>query len=480
MSLASTAARGAAASLSSQFIKFLVNLLSISVLARLLSPGDYGTVAMVTAITSVAFILSDFGLSMASIQSQTITRPQKTNLFWLNAALGVVLSAIVFICAVPISVLYGNADLVQVTQVISILFLLSSLTAQFRAEATSKLKFNAMAIVDVASPAVAFVVALFIALGGYGYWALVLQQVVQVFVQLVLLVVIARWWPGLPRRHQQMKSLLSFGVNSVGVQLVNYVSNNIDSVLIGRFSGSEALGFYSRAYQLFRLPLQQLAAPTTRVAFPILSRLNGTPEYDRYIQRAQLVLTYVLGGVFFAAAGAAAPLIEIALGPGWDQTKLLFAILCVGGVFQSLGYVYYWLFLSKAMTGLQLRYALISRSIMVGLVACGVIWGPVGVATGMSTGLFLNWLILTIFAVPKTGVAVKPLVLAAVRPMLLFVGMLIFASPVIYLSSAWPAWGSLGAIAAAMAVYLGIAFLVSRAVRRDVFSIVEVVRKIRR
>ncbi len=167
-------------------------------------------------------------------------------------------------------------------------------------------------------------------------------------------------------------------LNNLGAQLVSYVSNNVDSVLIGRFWGVEQLGLYSRAYQLYRLPLQQLAAPMTRVAFPILSKIRDDETFQRYVRQAQLLQTYIIGGVFFAAIALSSALIEITLGSGWNQTKGLFAILAVGGIFQTLGYVYYWVFLAKALTGMQLRFALVSRGLMVVLMVIGVAWGRTG------------------------------------------------------------------------------------------------------
>lgn len=481
MSLGGIAARGAAASLGAQGIKFLIQMIAIVILARLLVPEDYGLVAMVSAIVGVAVLLSDFGLSMASIQAQDISRQQKTNLFWLNLAIGIVLSAGIYLLAGPISALYGDPRLVQITQVLSITFLLSAATTQFRAESSRRLRFKAMALADVTSQAVSFGASIVLALVGFGYWALVAQQVLFAAMQLLMLGIAARWFPGLPRRGVPMRELVTFGINTSGVQFLNYVSSNVDTVLIGRFNGPDMLGLYNRAYQFFRLPLQQLAAPMTRVAFPILSKLNGKPEYDAYIQRAQLLLTYVLGGMFFIAVGISAPLIDLLLGDGWDLAKGIFAILSIGGVFQAMGYVYYWVFLSRAMTGIQLRFQLISRTIMIALMCVGVIWGPYGVAAGSSLGLIINWIILSVFALPRTGVAVGPLIRAAMRPIGLYAAMLAISSPVILLT---PAWNNpvleLLAIGGTMLVVLGVAYLVFSPIRRDARLILRAVGKLRK
>ncbi len=479
-SLAGAAARGAAHTLLAQFLRFAIQFGALMILARLLTPADYGTVALVTAITGLALLLADFGLSSAAIQAREITHQQKSNLFWLNTVVGVLVSIVVFFAAYPISWFYGRPELVQVAQALSVVFLLYAVTAQFRAEASKALRFKAMAIADVSAQLLSFAAAIVAAIFGATYWALVLQQVLSAFLLLIFLWVASRWTPTWPSRNSSIRSFISFGVNNLGVQLVTYASNNIDSVLIGRFWGVEQLGLYSRAYQLYRLPLQQLAAPMTRVAFPVLSKIEDDATFQRYVRQAQLLQTYVIGGVFFAATALCSPLVEIVLGPEWDETKSLFAILAIGGVFQTLGYVYYWVFLSKALTGMQLRYTLLSRSLMIALMFAGVPWGAIGVAIGMTIGLLLNWAILTFRAMPRAGLAPRPMVVAAARPVALYTVMLLITAPVIWLTWDLAPWWQVLAILPTMSAVLLVAYLTVPAIRVDVADVLRMAKRGRR
>lgn len=481
MSLSSVAARGAASTLVAQWLKFLINLATIMILSRLLTASDFGLVAMVTAISGIGLLLADFGLSMASIQNQQVTQHQKSNLFWINSLLGITLALVLWLASEPLASFYGREEVAGIAKAISLIFIFNAVTAQFRAEVTRKLKFRSMAIIDVLSQAVAFVLAVSAVYAGLGYWALVIQQVGMSFFILVALASVGNWVPSLPRRRAGVRNMVSFGANNLGVQLVNYTSNNVDSVLIGQNVGAESLGVYSRAHQLFMMPLQQLAAPATRVAFPILSKINGTPRYDLYIERAQVVLTYVLGGVFFSAAVLANPIIEIVLGPDWDDAKLVFYILAIGGVFQAMGYVYYWIFLSKALMGLQLRFSLISRILMILYMVIGVYWGMFGVAVGLALGLIGNWLILTVFAIPRTGVAVRPLVRSASRPLALYFVMLLVSAPAIVWTWEWSSsLATLGVLLSVIVVYLAIAFALIKPARRDLMLIVDVAKRMRK
>jgi O-antigen/teichoic acid export membrane protein len=481
VSLAGAASRGAAVTLVSQWIRLVVQLSGLAILARLLSQSDYGLISMVLAVVGVATILGDFGLSMASIQAKTLSPQQRSNLFWINFVLGVVLGGVVFASSWPLAAFYGHPELIQVTQLFSLMFVINATTAQFRAEVSRHLRFKWMAAADIVGQVGGLAVALYIALNGGGYWALVFQQLVAVFLVLVVLVFCSGWFPGLPSRRAPMRDLLSFGVNTTSVQVLDYASTNVHSVLLGRFSGSAALGEYDRAYQLFKLPMQQLAAPLTRVVFPVLSRIDDDDQYNRYLQRAQLVMAYVLGGAFALAVALSGPLIEIILGEGWDASKGIFAILAIGGIFHSLGYVYNWIFLSKGMTGLQLRFTVITRTVMVVLIVIGLAWGIYGVAWGSAAGMFADWLLMTIFAVPRTGVKMGALLRTTIRPMAMYTVIVALVLPLsITLDSEMGAFPLLALLCLAITVIAGLWMVCLRSARCDLVLILEVARMTRR
>jgi O-antigen/teichoic acid export membrane protein len=480
VSLADAAARGASLTVAGQWIRFAVQLLALAALGRLLTPDDFGLIAMVLALVGVATLLSDFGLSMASVQSQHITQAQRSNLFWLNAALGLLIAGVVFALARPLADFYDRRELVDVCRVLALTILLGACAAQFKAETTRRLRFGWLVGAEVAAQVAASAAAIVVAVRGGGYWALVVQQLVAAAVALVVLVAASSWRPDRPRRSDGMRPLLGFGVNTLGVQVLNYASSNAGSVLIGRFWGADALGAYDRAYQIFRLPLTQVAAPMTRVALPILARVQSSSDFDRYVQRAQLLLAYGMGGAFLVAASLADPVIEGILGPGWDQSKLIFRVLAVGGTFQALGFVYHWIFLAKALTRLQLRYTVVTRTLMIALMAVGVGFGPVGVAVGSSAGLVLNWLVLTLLAAPRTGVAVRPLVEQAGRPLAVGAGLLAVSLPVTALVATLSVPLQLLVLIGTDAGYLALVLAAVPAVRADLALIWSTVRRIRR
>lgn len=422
MSDAHHASRGLKLTLSGQAAKFVLQLASTVVLARLLTPADFGLFAMVVALTGFAVLVADFGLSSAAVQASELSRQQKTNLFWINSVVGAVLFGTFWLLAEPIASFYSEPELTAIVRVLAFNFIVLGATAQFTANLTRELQFGRLIVADLSSQAIGFGSALTVALIGGGYWALVAQHLVSGAVLLLVSGAAVRWFPGLPRRAP-MRNLLRFASHSLGVQALAYVSANIDSVVLGRVAGATQLGFYDRAYQLFKVPIQQIAGPLTRVALPILSRQQSDRALmSRYVVVAQAGIAYLLGAVFSLGAALATPVVLIVLGSQWLQSAGLFAILATGGLFQALGYVYYWAFLARGLSALQLRYSVLTRTLMIALIVVGaVMGGATGVAIAVSAGLALNWLILSIFPMRQSGLDTRSIVTVGLRAMALHI-----------------------------------------------------------
>ncbi len=410
------AARGAAYTVGAQLTRIALQLASVVILARLLTPTDYGLVAMVMAIAGVAEIFRDFGLSSAAVQAPTLSRRQRDNLFWINSGIGVVLAGAVFAGAGLIAAVYGKPELVPLTQVICVVFILNGLATQYRAQLNRALRFRALAACDVLATATGLITAVVLAILGAGYWALAAQLLAQAGALLLLLVAFSRWWPGMPTRHEPMAGLLRFGWNLVATQLVNYVGNNTDAFVIGTKLGAASLGIYNRGFQLVFNPVNQLRAPVSSVAIPVLSRLQA--ERDRYydfVCRGQVALGYTLVAGLGVMVSAAQPLTSILLGPQWTAVAPVIALLSVAAVFQTLAMVGYWVYVSLGLTATLFRYSLISVAMKMTLVVIGSQWGVTGVAAGFALSSTLAWPISLWWLARTTAVPVARLVWGVVR-----------------------------------------------------------------
>ncbi|HEY3925027.1 MAG TPA: lipopolysaccharide biosynthesis protein [Acidothermaceae bacterium] len=392
--LGNAAARGTGITLAMQGVRFVLQFCSLVVLARLLTPSDFGIVAMVTAIVGIADILRDFGLSSAAIQAKTLNNAERSNLFWVNVGIGCVGAFVILLCTPLISRLYGEHKLAPIIFSLAWVLIISGVNTQFNAELSRSLRFKALAFADIGAQALGVAAAITVAALGGGYWAIVVQQIVVAVMTLTFNMAVCHWRPGLPRRSVSITRFFRFGGGVFGTQMINYATKNVDNIAIGAYWGAGPLGLYSRAYQLLMTPLAQINAPLTRVALPVLSRVQEDDVvYARYLKKAQLVGCYLTATVFAMCAALAHPLVAVLFGHKWLGVAPIFALLSIGGVFRSISQISYWIFLSRGKTGQQFKQYLVTRPFMIGIILAGLPWGPKGVAIGASIAYFLDWAI---------------------------------------------------------------------------------------
>jgi len=462
--------------LGGQGARMVIQTGAVMILARLLDPEDYGLLAMVVVIVGVGEIFRDFGLSSAAIQAPELSRAQRDNLFWINTAIGLTLAGLLFLAAGLVAAVYDRPELTDVSRALAGTFALNGLATQYRADMVRRLRFGQLAIAETAAPAVALLVAILVATSGGGYWALVAQTLTQAGIILVVLVISARWLPRLPRRAP-MRGLLRFGGHLLGSQLIGYASNNVDTLLIGLRFGAGPLGFYNRAFHLLMAPLNQLRAPSTTVALPVLSRLQDDPvRYGAFLLRGQLILGYSLVAGLGVVVAAAEPVTAIFLGAKWITVVPILRLLAVAGIFQTLAYVGYWVYLSRSLTADLMRYTLLTASIRVACIAVGSVWGVVGVAAGYAVAPALAWPLSIWWLSRRTDIPARALVQGALR----ILGALVFsagASAVLVGALVdQPEFVRLVAAVAATIAGYGLAAAAVPAVRRDLAGVVEVAR----
>lgn len=388
------AARGAAATMAGQVVRFAVQIATVVLLARLLSPEDYGVMALAMVVVGMAEVIRDFGLSSAAIQAKTLSTDQRDNLFWVNVAIGVGLAGVVLVLAGPLGELYAQADVAPITRVMAVVFVINGAATQYRAGLSRSLRFKAVAISDTAAAVLALAVALVVAVAGGGYWALVVQQIVQAAVALGLLVAAGRWLPGLPHRHIEMRRLLTFGANQMFAQMLNYFSRNVDTLIVGIRAGAGELGYYSRAYSLVRVPTSQLVNPASSVAVPVLSRLqDDRRRFDSYLVRGQTFLVTAMALSMGFLAALAGPLVDVLLGTQWAPAVPYLVLLAIGGIFQVASVSAHWALVARGHSASLFHLTLITRVLMIALIALGAIWGTIGVAVAVAVSGLLTWLI---------------------------------------------------------------------------------------
>jgi PST family polysaccharide transporter len=287
----------------------------------------------------------------------------------------------------------------------------------------------------------------------------------------VINVIQARWLPRLPHRRTSIRRFLRFSGGLLGTQTISYVTKNIDDFAIGVVSGPAVLGIYNRAYQLLMAPLNRLNAPLTRVALPVLSRVQDEPQtLDRYVARLQLVGCYGTAVTFAVAAGVAHPLVQLLFGHKWSAVAPIFAVLAIGGVFRAISQLAYWMYLAKGLSGKQLKQYLVTRPLMILLILAGLPWGGIGVAVGHTVAYFMYWVASLWHAGRSTKIAVRPLFGTAIRAVLcLALPCGLAANFGTFIIQRGPPVEQLAMGLAFTAVYLLVIACLNRTVRADMF-----------
>lgn len=453
---AGSRARGATVLLSTQWLRYVLQIANIVLLARLIGPADFGVVSLGLAIVGIASVLGDFGLSLAALREKTLTQQQKSNLLWINTAIGAGLAALVAAAAVPIAQAFGDDRLIAVVLIAAPAYLFRAAAVQFQVELNREERFRRLAASELGGDAVGVVSAVILALLGWGYVALALQGAIAAAVSLAWACRAAGWRPSRPRRAP-MRRLLTFGVSTLGAHAAHYVTTNVDTIAMGAWYSSATVGLYSRAYQLVMLPLQQVAAPLTRVVLPRLAEVaDDLVALNDALVRAQRLVSHALLAVTGLLVVCGAPLIEVVLGAAWVPAMQYLPVLAAGTVFQTIAYAYYWGFAALGRSGTLFLSEIVGRIPMVALILLWAPLSPVGVAWGVVAGQVLIWASGTFVFAPRAGLRVPELIQTAIVPLMvsgvatagawgLDVAVLTELPPIVRLFAACAAWFALAA-----------------------------------
>jgi O-antigen/teichoic acid export membrane protein len=420
--------RGGAATLGSQAAQFLTNSVATVVLARMLTPADFGLVAMVAAVTQLAQGFADLGLSEATIQREEISLEQVSTLFWVNAAIGLALMLVTAGLAPVLSRFYREPRLTNITLVMSLTFLICGLRVQHDALLKRQMRFTSLAVRDITSCAVAAPVAIAMAWRGAGYWAIVTLPLTFNLIQVALSWVMVRWMPGPPRRDAEVRSLIAFGGKVAASYLAYNLIRSADNVLVGRYWGAGPLGLYSRAYNLVLLPVRQLSAPLGNVLVPAFSRLQDDAErFARYYLRAANLIIWIGAPMFGYLFVTAEPTIVLVLGSRWREAAPVFQILAISALGQLLVGMTMWLLVSRGESERLLKLNLIISPIIVGSFVVGLPFGIKGVALAGSLALIAIFPWMLKFTFRGTHLTLRHLGRAIVCPVALSLASVLLA-----------------------------------------------------
>lgn len=348
---------------------FVVSL----ILARLLSPEDFGILGMATAFSGLIDAFVDFGFGNAIIQKEKITNKQISTVFYINLFMGIVFTLIMFSASSLIAIFFNEPILDSIVKAMSISFIVKSLETVPRALFKKKLDFKTPFKIQMISVIISGVIGIILAFWGYGVWALALSQISGWVISTLLIWIYSNWFPILYFKLSEVRDLWNFGYKYSISMFIDSVFIKLDTIVIGKLFSANILGLFYRAQSLNRLVAQYSFNSFSGVLFPSLSKLqhNITMLSSAVMRLIQIVCfsTFMLSGLMYVCASE---VIQILYGSKWVDSVDFFRILALFSLVNTLPNVLVTPLLSIGKSGLNLKIEIIKKIIFVLAIPLGI------------------------------------------------------------------------------------------------------------
>lgn len=353
-------------------VTFVVSI----VLARLLSPDDYGLIGIITIFTSVCTSLINAGFSTALIRKKDATDDDYCTAFICNLGISLVLYALIFVCAPLIADFFGRKELVALTRISSLGMIIGALAIVQQTRLTKRIDFKSQTKITVVASIVSGVVGIVMAILGFGVWSLVTQQLTSHILRTLLLWVVNKWIPRLIFSNENFTDLFGFGWKMMVSSVLDTVWKELYQVVVGKFYSPATLGQYTRSGQFSKLFSQNLTSVIQRVTYPVLSHIQEDKErmvaaYRKIIKSTMFVTAI---SMFFLGA-ISEPLLYCLIGPKWHEAAIYLPLICISGSTYPLHAINLNMLQVQGRSDLFLGLEVIKKIIALGPLAIGALVG---------------------------------------------------------------------------------------------------------
>ena len=394
-----------------------IGLVTRTILARLLGPAEFGVVSMALLVSSSVVVLRDFGLTSALIQREDIQPQHATAAFWFSTVVSLGLAGLVILSAPPVAAFFGQPLLTPILRILAPSFVLSAMASVHIAMLQRSLGFRLLAIGQLSAEVSYGLVAILLALSGYGVWALVVGILVREMVRCLVFWQACRWRPTVRFHRHSLLDLWDFGGSMFATKITLFVRQSFDQAVIGKLLGATEFGVYIVAFNLAMLPRVRILPVFNRVMFPSLSRVQDNMErmHQLYLKMLELV-AWVLLPMSIGAIVVARDLVLLVYGEKWLAMVLPFQVMCLGAAISPLAVTISNLLLANGHSRAEFRLTMVTTAAFVVLVLVGVRWGVVGVSVAVVAEL-LFFLAIKVLAVKRIlGLSVQDYFGAWARP----------------------------------------------------------------
>lgn len=388
--LRSPVLRGLAWKGTSQLFLQASRLVVAVILARMLSPEDYGLAAMALVLASLVVVFSDVALGAALVQRTSLSEADRSTAFWTSVAVGAVCTVLGVALSGVFAGFYGDPAVQPLFAVLSLSFVITSLATTHEALLVREMNFRGLELRMMIATAAGAATGVYLAAAGYGAWAIIGQQLAIAGVSTVLLWLFSPWKPSFRFSRASLQCLGGFSGNVFVHRLLYYLHRNVDNLLIGRFLGAAALGVYGFAYNVMLVPFSRIAGPLTEVLFPAFSRMqDDRPRMTAiWVRAVRLVASFSVPALVGLVV-VAPDFVQVVLGDKWEKTTILIQILAWVGLLQSLQTLNPQILQALDRTTTLLRYTIVFFVFHLTAFAIGLQWGVVGVAVGYLISSFV-------------------------------------------------------------------------------------------
>lgn len=361
---------------STQGISFVISVL----LARILSPSDYGVVGMIGIFMAIAQTFINSGFGSALIRKKDCTDEDYSTAFYFNVVVGIVCYLILFFSAPLIAEFFNTPILKDIVRVLCINLFLGSLTIVQTAKLTAAVDFKSQAKISLVATIVSGCIGLLMAYNGYGVWSLVYQSVSSSLVSTILFWFVTKWRPLRSFSKQSFKYLFGFGSKILSSSLLHTIYANLTTIIIGKYYTPKDLGYYARGESLATFPSSNISAILQSVTYPILSKIQDDDErlinaYRKYIKITSMVIFF---GMFLLAA-IAKPVILTLLTEKWSESIIYLQVFCFAWMFDHLCQLNLNILYVKGRSDLVLKLEVIKKTISISMIVAAIPFGVLAI-----------------------------------------------------------------------------------------------------
>lgn len=356
-----------------QGVQFVVML----IMARLLTPADYGLVGMLTVFMAVAQVFIYSGFGNALVRKQDRTQTDCSTVFYFNLGMSVIMYAILFFCAPLIADFYKEPKLVAITRVIGLTLIINAFGAIQSVLKSAEIDFKIIAKVSVVNAVITGLIGILLAWRGFGVWALVYSSLIGSAVGAILGWFVYGWRPTWAFSTQSFKEFFGYGSKLAASGLLDTVYNNSYNLIIGKVFNAADLGYYTRAANFSTFPSSNITSIVSRVTFPLLCKIQDDDDRLRVVYRKFLRLSaYIVFPLMVGLAVVAYPMIIVLIGEKWAFSATLLTIICFAMMWYPVHAINLNLLQVKGRSDLFLRLEIIKK-------ICGVIMLCITVPIGL-------------------------------------------------------------------------------------------------